>query len=264
MTRNFVTTAALKSVEYSCQVMVIELNDRLRKLCILFLAVLPAVAAAQNSSELSADLPDPRLLEIQRKVDSLYESGQYERAFFIYRKELVPLGDKYAQYMVGHMYLTGLGVEQDFVQASAWYRLAAERDTLEFVAVRDQLIAKLAPQQRTASDTVYLELRREYSDLAVLLASIKRNVRELGDNNGLSRTISVESQTIVRSNDGRVWTGNDYYLKVRRQLRERLDLLQDFGGFDDLKINVNNPNIREIERRVNELIESIELVGPAD
>ena len=51
--------------------------------------------------------PNKRVIKSQEKVDALFEKGDYERAAFIYREELAPLGDKYAQYMIGYMYLTG-------------------------------------------------------------------------------------------------------------------------------------------------------------
>ena len=95
------------------------------------------IALAQKTSELSADLPESGTIAIQQKVDRLYDAGFFERAYFIYRNELVPIGDKYAQYMVGFMYLAGLGIEQDSVAALAWYRLAAERGSPDFVAEAD-------------------------------------------------------------------------------------------------------------------------------
>jgi len=36
------------------------------------LAILSATALAQRSSELSADLPDPQVMAVQDKVDSLF------------------------------------------------------------------------------------------------------------------------------------------------------------------------------------------------
>ncbi|MGI9201000.1 MAG: hypothetical protein ACR2QL_08085, partial [Woeseiaceae bacterium] len=68
--------------------------------------------------------PDRRIIKTQQKVDSLFEKGDYDRAYFIYRQELAPLGDKYAQYMVGYMTIVGKGTAQDFIAGSAWYRLA--------------------------------------------------------------------------------------------------------------------------------------------
>ena len=41
--------------------------------------------------------PDRKALDTQQKVDQLFDRGAFERAIVIYRDELAPLGDKYAQ-----------------------------------------------------------------------------------------------------------------------------------------------------------------------
>ncbi len=65
--------------------------------CLVVLLLFSDSAYSQRSSELSADLPDSRTMAAQDKVDALFDAGKFERAFFIYRNELVPVGDKYAQ-----------------------------------------------------------------------------------------------------------------------------------------------------------------------
>ena len=110
-----------------------------------------------------------RTMRTQAKAESLYQRGDYKRAHFIYSSDLARQGDKYAQYMTGYMYLMGLGVEADPVKASAWYRIAAERRAPEFVTVRDQVLRTLNDEQRTRSDELYVELRKEYSDLLIIM-----------------------------------------------------------------------------------------------
>ena len=68
-----------------------------------------------------------RTLSTQERVEKMYEAGEYNRALLIYEKDLAPLGDKYAQYMVGYMHLNAKGIPQDKVTALAWYRSAASR-----------------------------------------------------------------------------------------------------------------------------------------
>ncbi len=143
--------------------------------------------------------PDSRTLTVQRKVDELFERGDYERAYFIYRNELAPAGDKYAQYMIGYMHLMGMGAAEDPGAAFAWYRLAAERGTAEFAAVRDQLGRDLDASQRRRADALYPELRREYSDLVVLLAAIKRDLRELKAKSGSRLAGRTNPMTVVDS-----------------------------------------------------------------
>jgi TPR repeat protein len=216
-----------------------------------------ALAWAQGSSELSADLPDARTLAVQAKVEQLFQAEEFRRAYFIYRNELAPIGDKYAQYMVGYMSLNGLGVSEDPVSASAWYRLAAERETPEFVAVSNHLLRQLDEDQVQQSNAEYFRLRSKYSDVAVVLASIKRNLSELEGRTG-SRIRSDSSPiTIVEPDAGRAQSADNYYGSIYRQLEERLLLLKEMDGFHDIDTDPARFDIRELERRAQVRIESI-------
>ncbi|MCH9004469.1 MAG: sel1 repeat family protein [Proteobacteria bacterium] len=207
-------------------------------------------AIAQKSSGLSVDLPESRTMATQRRVDELFDAGNYKRAFFLYRNELAPLGDKYAQYMVGYMYLSGKGIDEDYVAASAWYRLAAERGTREFIAVRDQLTRNLTDEQIFRSDALYSELRREYCDLVILLSFIKRDVSELQIKTGTHVNSRSSPILIVETRIGRVRTGFDYYSGIRDKLEDRLRMLKEVGDFQDLEIDPDHVNVHELERRV--------------
>lgn len=225
-------------------------------LCCSALVLLSLPAAAQRSSGLSADLPDSQTMAVQEKVDQLFDAGEYERAFFIYRNELAPLGDKYAQYMVGYMYQDGLGIDEDPVSAAAWYQLAAERGTREFVVVRDRYMHVMDPAAATQSRELYRELRLKYSDLAVLLSSIKRNVKDLQGRTG-SRVRSQSSPvTVIESRTSRFTTGSDYYGNIREELEARVGLLKEIGDFQDIETDADRINIHDLERRVVQLIEA--------
>jgi len=225
---------------------------------ILFVAALMSVSAAgfaQRSSELSADLPDGRTMAVQDKVERIFDAGDYERAFFIYRNELAPLGDKYAQYMVGFMYHTGLGVEEDGVSAAAWYQLAAERDTREFVVVRDRLMHVMDQDDAELSRVLYQELRLRYCDLAVLLSSIKRNVKELQGRTGSRLGDESSPVTVIERQTSRFSSGSDYYGNIKEELETRMLLLKEIGGFADLDTDPNRINLHDLERRVLQKIE---------
>jgi len=226
---------------------------------ILFVAALMSVSAtgfAQRSSELSADLPNSRTMAVQDKVERIFDAGEYERAFFIYRNELAPIGDKYAQYMVGFMYHTGLGVEEDSVSAAAWYQLAAERDTREFVVVRDRLLHVMDQDDADLSRVLYRELRLRYCDLAVLLSSIKRNMKELQERTG-SRVGGQSSPiTVIENRANRFSSGSDYYGNIEEKLEARMRLLKEIGDFTDLDTDVNQINLHDLERRVQQHIEA--------
>ena len=236
--------------------MVRKLTTVSKFLCVIALACLPIVSSAQRSSELSADLPDSRTMAVQEKVERLFDSGDFERAFFIYRNELSPIGDKYAQYMVGFMYQSGIGVDEDPIAAGAWYQLAAERGTREFVVVRDRYMHGMDEKEAAESVALFKQLRVKYCDLAVVLASIKRNVRELQSRTG-SRIGSQSSPVVViKPGSSNYNAGSVYYGAIRDELEARLVLLQEIGDFQDFETNPNRINIHEIERRVLAHIEA--------
>ena len=235
--------------------MVIKLTTLRKIACLSVLACLSATSFAQRSSELSADFPDSRTMAVQAKVEKLFDAGEFERAFFIYRNELSPLGDKYAQYMVGFMYQTGLGVDDDIVAAAAWYQLAAERDTREFVVVRDRYLHVIDEDDAAEARAQYRELRLKYSDLAVLLSSIKRNVKELEGRTGSRVRGQSSPVTVIESGSSRFSSGSDYYGNIREELEARVMLLKEIGDFQDLEVDADGINVHDLERRVLQLIE---------
>lgn len=226
-------------------------------MCLAVLLLAPDFAFSQRSSDLSADLPDTLTMATQEKVATLYDAGDFERAFFIYRNELAPIGDKYAQYMVGYMYLTGVGIDEDPVRASAWYRLAAERGTPEFVAASDQLSRSLNKDQMRRSDVEYTRIRMDYCDLAVLLSSVKRNLNEVENKTG-SHIQGGSSLVLIAEAGGRVWTGSEYYDFLHAQMEDRLKLMQEIGNFEDMETDPEQVNFRELEHRVREHIGSLD------
>lgn len=223
---------------------------------VLLVALLATSVEAQQSAGLSTGVADSRTLKVQRKVDDLFERGEYERAYFIYRNELVPLGDKYAQYMVGFMNLTGKGVAENPIAASAWYRLAAERDTPEFVAVRDFLLVGMTPEERRQSDEHFLKIRREYSDLVVLLASIKRGVRDMAPTTGSRIAGQSSPMTVIETRSPNQMRSNtDFRRRIRSKLEGQLVMLAEIGDFPDMETDPSRVDIDDVERLVNERLQ---------
>ncbi len=220
------------------------------------LALAAAAANAQNSSELSTGDSDRQTLAVQQKVEDLFDEGEFERAFFIYRNELVPLGDKYAQYMVGFMYETGTGVVRDPIQAAAWYRLSAERGTPEFLAVRRQLTRTFSPEEEVEAEVRYRALREQYGDLVVLLNRIRSDLRELRTRTGSRLGSDASPVTVIEGRTGNVRAGENYFGTIERRIEERVQKLIELGGFHDLEADVDELDIRELERRVRESIQA--------
>lgn len=225
---------------------------------LVFLALLGTSVLAQHSFELPLGQPDSRTLKAQRKVDELFERGQYDRAYFIYRNELAPVGDKYAQYMIGFMHLTGMGVDEDPVAACAWYRLAAERGTPQFMAVRDMLLDDLTADERRRSDQLFLEIRHEHGDLAILLSLIKSGTRSIALRTGSRLNTTSSPMTVIDTRSpNQSQSSAAYYGRIESELRGYLIMLSEAGDFPDLETDPARIDLDEIEDLVNERLETI-------
>jgi hypothetical protein len=191
-----------------------------------------------------------KVLRIQSQAEEVYERTDYKRAFFIYHNELAPIGDKYGQYMVGFMYLTGKGVAEDRIKASAWYRLAAERHTEEFIRVRDQIMATLSDTQRAESDRQYIELRKQYGDLVLLVKAIREDYEQLRSRTG-SRLSGGSSPVSVVDMGSSAVSGSEYYSRIERRLKARLEYIDRNTEIDIDSVDTANIDLNSIERQVD-------------
>lgn len=192
-----------------------------------------------------------KTLRVQSQAEEVYERTDYERAFFIYRNELVPIGDKYGQYMVGFMYLTGKGIAEDRVTASAWYRLAAERHTKEFVRASDQIMATLSDVQRAESDRQYIELRIQYGDLVLLAKAIRKDYEELRSRTGSRLSADSSPMSVIDMNSsGVARSGSEYYGRIERRMKAKLEYLVKHAEIGIIDLDSENLDIDSIERQV--------------
>ncbi len=197
--------------------------------------------------------PDRRILKTQEKVDSIFEKGDYERAAFIYREELAPLGDKYAQYMIGYMYLTGKSVPSDKAMASAWYRLAAERGDDHFEKARDEIWGALSEQQRAQSDLNYTDLRKDYGDAMIVGNFVERDLEILHDQvmiYSVARAASREYNP--RPREAR------QYEELIKDIENRLDFLFRMLETDRLQGETEIRRLEQLEARATYLIKTYE------
>lgn len=216
------------------------------------------IAASANAQGYSA-IGNARMLKLQERVDELYERGKYDLAFLIYRDELAAAGDKYAQYMVGYMTLQGKGAKQNAVVASAWYRLAAERGTREFVMVRDELMEDLDAVETAQSDQIFLELRQDYSDIAVLADLVSGDLGTLEEATGSRvRAGGASSMTVIDNRSGTYRSGASYYRNVKTRLEDRLKLLGKLLGDENFETDPDRVNIDEIDREVSLALDAID------
>jgi len=226
----------------------------------IFLALLtclqPFIAAAQESSSLPNASINARTLRVQDKAEEIYERTDYKRAFFIYRNELATIGDKYGQYMVGFMYLAGKGVPEDRVAASAWYRLAAERGTKEFVQVRDGLVKALDAEQKARSDRLFIELRKEYGDLAILMEAVRADYALLQQRTGSRLAAGTSPMLIMDPNAGSTKSGAQYYGEIEQRMQARLEFIAAQTKIEI--IDINKMNLSTLESRVDQCLEELD------
>ena len=71
-------------------------------------------------------------------------------------------GDASAQYNLGVMYLEGLGVKQDSVEAYAWIRTAAAQGKRGTLEIRQTLLREMTPSQADRAIVLAREYREKY------------------------------------------------------------------------------------------------------
>jgi hypothetical protein len=206
--------------------------------------------AAVAGDDFPGGEPDRRVLEAQQKVDELFEKGDYERAYFIYREELAPLGDKYAQYMIGYMNIVGKGVARNYIAGSAWYRLAAERGDASFSQARDEVWEQFDEELRNQSDIKYAELRLYYSDAMIIAAYVEKDL-ELISRHSQSSTLSndlVDTQDQFDADPARVVE------EARQRIQSRLDFLSDTIESGKPMAAAEIARIQDVEKRAQAAI----------
>ncbi len=202
--------------------------------------------------------PDRRILKTQEKADSLFEKTDYKRALFIYREELAPRGDKFAQYMIGYMYLTGKGVDEDWVLASVWYRLAAERGVEQFVAASNRHWHDLEASQQSRSDELFVQLRKQYGDVVLVMKAARADYDLLRSRTGSRLSNNISPLTVIDVNNTAPESGSEYHGRIEKRLRARLDFVTSHTA---IEINVDNPgrvNMESLERQVDEHLDKLD------
>ena len=222
------------------------------KLKTLTFALLVASLALQVPTAQGREINRP-ILRLQAKADSLYREGHWDRAYFIYVNELAPAGDKYAQYMAGYMSLHGKGVERNVPQAAAWYRLAAERGSPEFIKVRDELIDTMSGEALDISDQEFVRLRLRYSDLVLILQQLGEEREELLAPATGSRLPGESAPVTIFDPHSREAKSRAIYIReLKKRMRGRLDYLASKLGIEHIDPDMDDSEFEELESKVTE------------
>ena len=235
------------------------LEIRLALIAGLFAAFFCASVQAQSYRSFPGESADQRTLQTQKRVDQLYSAGEYERALFIYERELAPRGDKYAQYMVGYMHLDTPGMPQDKATALAWYRLAAERENEVLQQARDELAADLTQAEIDASNRIFLDLLQEIGDTRLIMKLIRRDMNTLSGRTGTHiRGATSGGSTVIIRPSGMTENPN-FYREIRLRLEARLSYLETKVNISDLALESGDQELRRYEQQVKSELATLEI-----
>ena len=195
---------------------------------------------------------DQRTRQIQERVEEIYSSGNFDRALSIYEKDLAPMGDKYAQYMVGYMHLQAEGAAVSKVEALSWFRLAAERREPLFIEVRDSLIADSSVEEIRESDARFLELWKSIGDRKLLLELIRHDLDTLRSQTGIRIPGSSSSSPGMSLKPSGVRLDPNYYADIRTRLKERITYLDARVDVVDIVLTEEINKARKMEATFRE------------
>ena len=225
----------------------------------IFLLLLQSATVMAQRADYDGTNFTSHTVRIQAKAESLYLEGHWQRARFIFEHELAPIGDKYAQYMVGYMYLNGQGVPRNPVMASAWYRVAAERGIPEFAAVRDQLLDSLSPDELAQSDARYVELRKEYSDLVVTLNLVSKERRlRRAETTGSRLGGGASPVTVIMPRNGMAMTREEFLSRGDEKIEVWLNFITRELGIDSVRANLTDKEFDDLAAKIDEYLEIID------
>lgn len=231
-------------------------NVRHPILFILIALLAAAVASAQIYPSFPGADTDQKTLRTQERVEELFVSGNFDRAYFIYRNELAPRGDKYAQYMVGYMHLTGAGVPEDPAVALAWYRLAAERGEPSIELARDELQKSLSPTELATANGLFAKMKAELSDQVLIYKLVQQDLDVLRDRVGRINSMSASPVLIIDRRYGYM-SGAQYYRMIKKRLAMRLEYLKHHVEIVDFE-GSESTELAQIESEIEELTAEID------
>lgn len=196
-------------------------------------------------------------MRIQERVEDIYSSANYGRALLIYRDELAPLGDKYAQYMVGYMHLQGQGVEPDKVAALAWYRLAGERGENVLRTASAELAKTMSAEEIAESNQLFVQLWNRIGDTRLIMGLIQRDMEQLRQQTGSRIPGSMASAPVTVYNRNGEPMSPTYYDDIRNRMEGRLAYLRTKVEVNDLALEVDELDKQELERQAREALAAV-------
>lgn len=233
------------------------MSTRLAFITGLIFLVAGAAAQSQTFKHFPGATADQATMRAFDRVEKLYEAGDYERALLIYENDLAPLGDKYAQYMVGYMHLSGKSVPQNKARALAWFRLAAERGEPALVQARDNLRKTMSDEELGRSNQIYVALWKKLGDTRLILDLIREDIKDLSVRTG-SRIPGANSGRLTIVSMSGENAGDEYYEHLRDRINTRLEYLDSTVGIVDLEFEDEFADIKALEMEMREEIKALD------
>ncbi|HEY0232162.1 MAG TPA: hypothetical protein VGC55_12990 [Dokdonella sp.] len=130
-------------------------------------------------------------------------------------------GDKIAQYNAAVMLFNGIGVAQDKVLGTAWFRIAAESHGDLAERALSAANAELSDEQRHRADDAYATLAAKYGNDVALPRALARFQSDMNDsiNRGMP---GGPYQVYVSAGDGQPIMGTTYVRDRKTELSEML------------------------------------------
>ena len=229
------------------------MNNWLAILTGLLMAFLSSTALSQNYKHFPGASVDHKTFRATERVEELYEKGVYERALLIYEKDLAPTGDKYAQYMVGYMYLTGKGVPSDIAAAVAWYRLAAERGEQSYAGAHEELLPLLDGENRIRSQRFYVDLRNELSDASLVAKLVEKDVKALR----IQASVNSMNRNLIGRGLYTINSDRAANKQIVNRLLQRMDYLNSKVATDESVTSFELRRVEALEAQVEQVIEAL-------
>ncbi|MEN7342736.1 MAG: hypothetical protein AAAFM81_07305 [Pseudomonadota bacterium] len=216
---------------------------RLRHKMLVLATCALGLAGTATASQLDfpGETPSENALSAQVKAERAYDAGDYKAAFWYYRKELAPIGDKYAQYMVGYMLENGLGTQRNPIEAAAWFELAAERGHEQLVDAHRTFRASLSESQRDSIEATLTDLKFEYSDRSLLERLIRRDLKRLSEMTGSrsGKCVGAQSLRVYAARDSYgdgSMSGERYCRTLNKRIERRMEYIGGYVEFGDLEL----------------------------
>lgn len=224
----------------------------------LFTGLCCVAAQAQNYQPFPGSISNQRIIRIQERVNELYTAENYQRALFLYEKELAPRGDKYAQYMVGYMYLNAQSVQADKSRALAWYRLSAERDASVLQRAQQELINSMTADEIMRSNRIFGGLWDSVGDYSLIMKLVRQDINTLKSRTGsrIPSAMSVGPTLIIRPSGETV--GPNFYRDIRARLEMRLTYIEAWVEIGDVSAPIGDELMRSDVEEAREAFKLLE------